>query len=166
MIRLAVVEDQALTRDTTVERLSERLGAGCAVHGFATVEQMLDFGPGFDVVVLDLRLKGGGMENADAVRLVSRSARVVVLSGLESAEVVERAAAAGAIGYVSKESSDAIGTLAAAISAALRGEPYFDRELQQRIGAAARRQLTRASRRCSGWRPWDALPGRSPARWI
>ena len=142
MIRLAVVEDQALTRDTTVERLSSRLGAACAVRGFAAVEQMLDSGLGFDVVVLDLHLKGGGVENADAVRLVSRSARVVVLSGLESAEAVQRAAAAGAVGYVSKESSDAIGTLAAAISAALRGEPYFDPELQQRIGAAARRQLT------------------------
>jgi DNA-binding NarL/FixJ family response regulator len=142
MIRLAVVEDQTLTRETTVERLGARFGADVSVRGYANVEQMLAAGLDFDAVVLDLHLRGGGAENADAVRLVSRSSKVVVLSGHESAEAVQRAVAAGALGYVSKESTDSIGTLAEAIAHILGGKPYFDPELQDRMGAAARRQLS------------------------
>jgi DNA-binding NarL/FixJ family response regulator len=142
MIRLAVVEDQKLTRDTTVERLGARFGPGASVQGYATVEQMLACGLNFDVVVLDLHLKGGGAENADAVRLVARSSKVVVLSGHDSAESIQRAVAAGALGYVWKESADSIGTLAEAIGSVLGGTPFFDPELQNRMGAAARRQLS------------------------
>ena len=114
MIRLAVVEDQTLTRETTVERLAAWFGMDVPVLGYANVEQMLAAGLDFDVVVLDLHLRGGGAENAEAVRLVARSSKVVVLSGHESAEAVQRAVAAGALGYVSKESTDSIGTLAEA----------------------------------------------------
>jgi DNA-binding NarL/FixJ family response regulator len=142
MIRLAVVEDQTLTRETTVERLGVRFGADVPVQGYANVEQLLASGMDFDVVVLDLHLRGGGAENADAVRLVAKSSKVVVLSGHESAEAVQRAVAAGASGYVSKESTDSIGTLATAIAHILDGKPYFDPELQDRMGAAARRQLS------------------------
>jgi DNA-binding NarL/FixJ family response regulator len=142
MIRLAVVEDQTLTRETTVERLGAGFGADVSVRGYANVEQMLAAGLDFDVVVLDLHLRGGGAENADAVRLVAQSSKVVILSGHESAEAVQRAVAAGALGYVSKESTDSIGTLARAIAHILGGNPYFDPELQDRIGAAARRQLS------------------------
>jgi len=60
------------------------------------------------------------------VRLAAQSSRVVVLSGHESAEAVQRAVAAGALGYVSKESTDSIGTLARAIAHILDGKPYFD----------------------------------------
>jgi len=142
MIRLAVVEDQTLTRETTVERLGVRFGTDVSVQGYANVEQMLAARLDFDVVVLDLHLRGGGAENADAVRLAAQSSRVVVLSGHESAEAVQRAVAAGALGYVSKESTDSIGTLARAIAHILDGKPYFDSELQDRMGAAARRQLS------------------------
>ncbi len=85
MIRLAVVEDQTLTRETTVERLGVRFGTDVSVQGYANVEQMLAARLDFDVVVLDLHLRGGGAENADAVRLAAQSSRVVVLSGHESA---------------------------------------------------------------------------------
>ena len=52
------------------------------------------------------------------------------------------AVAAGALGFVSKESTDSIGTLAEAIGQILGGRPFFDPELQDRMGAAARRQLS------------------------
>jgi DNA-binding NarL/FixJ family response regulator len=142
VIRVAVVEDQALTREVTVERLRARHGAAAAVDDFASVEQMLAAGQDFDVVVLDLWLRGGGAENAEAVRAAARVSKVVVFSGQETAEAVQRAQAAGALGFVSKETSDWDEVLATAIGQVLRGERFFDPELAARIGAAARRQLT------------------------
>lgn len=142
VIRVAVVEDQALTREVAVERLRTRYGAAAAVDGFASVEQMLAAGQDFDVVVLDLWLRGGGAENAEAVRAAARVSRVVVFSGQETAEAVQRAQAAGALGFVSKETSDWDEVLATAIGQVLAGERFLDPELAARIGAVARRQLT------------------------
>ena len=142
MIRLAVVEDQAITREVTVEWLRSRYGAAASVDGFASVEQMLSAGRDFDVVVLDLQLRGGVAENADAVQVVARLSKVVVFSGQETAEAMQRARAAGALGYVGKETNDWAEVLATAIGRAQRGEPFVDPELAARIGAAARKHLT------------------------
>jgi two-component system response regulator DesR len=142
VIRLAVVEDQPLTREVTVERLRARYGDAAAVHAYASVEQLLAAGKAFDVVVLDLWLRGGGAENAAAVRAAAQIGNVVVFSGQEAAETVQRARAAGALGFVSKETSDWEEVLVAAIGQVLRGEQFLDPELSARIGAAARRHLT------------------------
>lgn len=142
MIRVAVVEDDQPTREVTVERLQARYGAAAALDGFASVEQMLAAEREFDVVVLDLWLRGGGAENADAVRVVARISKVVVFSGQETAEAAQQARAAGALGYVSKDTSDWDEVLATAIGQVLQGQRFFDPELAARIGEAARRQLT------------------------
>jgi DNA-binding NarL/FixJ family response regulator len=142
MLRLALIEDQALTRDLTLERLRACFGPAASVHGFASVEQMVAAGQPFDVIVLDLQLRGGGAENADAVRVVARMSKVIVFSGQESAEALQRALAAGALGYVGKDTSDAVDVLATAIRRVLNGERFLDPELAARIGAAARKHLT------------------------
>jgi DNA-binding NarL/FixJ family response regulator len=142
VIRLAVVEDEKLTRHLVVDRLQARYGAAGSVNGFESVEQLVAAGEDCDVVVLDLQLRGGKAENADAVRAAARMSKVVVFSGQESAEAVQRARAAGALGYVGKESDNAIEVLAAAIGQVLGGGQFFDPELAVRIGAAARRHLT------------------------
>lgn len=139
---MAVVEDEALTREITVERLTALLGSAAAVEGFAAVEQMLAAGHVFDVVVLDLQLRGSALENAEGVRAVANVTRVVVFSGMESAEAIQRARAAGALGFVGKETADAAGMLMTAIEHALRGEPFLDPDLAARVGASARKQLT------------------------
>jgi DNA-binding NarL/FixJ family response regulator len=141
-IRVAVVEDQQLTRHLVVERLRDLYGTASSVDGFESVEQLVAAGEAFDVVVLDLQLRGGQTENADAVNVAARMSKVVVFSGQESAEAVQRAQAAGALGYVGKESDNAVEVLAAAISQVLDGGQFFDTELAARIGAAARRHLT------------------------
>lgn len=142
VIQVAVVEDEPLTREVTVERLRARYGPAAAVDAFASVEQMLAAGQDFDVVVLDLWLRGGGAEMAEAVQAVARVSKVVVFSGRETAEAVQRAGAAGALGFVGKDSSDPAATLTTAIDCVLRGEHFLDPELMARIGAAPRRQLT------------------------
>lgn len=142
VIRVAVVEDQRLTREVTVERLRAHYLGSAAVNAFVSVEQMLATGQDFDVVVLDLWLRGGGAESAAAIRAAAQVGNVVVFSGQEAAEVVQRAHAAGALGFVSKETSDWDAVLVAAIGQAVRGEQFMDPELAIRIGAAARRHLS------------------------
>ena len=142
VIRVAVVEDQTLTREVTVERLRAHYLGSAAVDAYVSVEQMLATGQDFDVVVLDLWLRGGGAESAAAVRAATQVGKVVVFSGQEAAEAVQQAHAAGALGFVSKETSDWDAVLVTAIGQAVRGEHFMDPELAGRIGAAARRHLT------------------------
>ncbi len=142
MIRLAVVEDQPQFRTDTVQHLGDHFGVSASVVGFSSVEELLADGGGFDVVVLDLQLRGGGAENAGAVRAAAACGRVVVYSGQESAEALQQARDAGAAGYVSKFSDDSAAVLAAAVGAVLRGELFADPQMTARIGAAARRHLT------------------------
>lgn len=141
-IRLAVVEDQMFTREVTVDRLRAHYGGGCEVSGFATVEQLLDVGPQhFNLVILDLQLREGELEGPDAIKAVVPHAAVLVFSGLASGEALERAQAAGARGYVSKDTADA-GTLVAGVESVLAGSSFVDPALLERVGASARKQLT------------------------
>jgi DNA-binding NarL/FixJ family response regulator len=141
-VRLAVIEDQLFTRETTLKLLRARYGADCAVVGFANVEQFLEGqGEQFDVVVLDLQLREGALQGSDAVRAAVQRSPVLVFSGLESGEALERAHAAGALGYVSKDTAEQE-TLIEAVDAVLAGQPFVDPALLVKIGAGARKQLT------------------------
>ena len=141
-LRLAVVEDQAFTRGATIGLLSAHYGSACEMRGFATVEKLLEFGPErFEVVVLDLGLQEGRLEGADAVRAVAQRARVLVFSGLASGEALDRAQAAGALGYVSKDTAESA-TLIEGIDAVRACSHFVDPSLLARIGASARKQLT------------------------
>jgi len=140
-VRLAVVEDQLFTRERTISLLREHYGARGEVVGFANVEELLGAGDGFDVVVLDLQLRDGGLEGRNAVQAVAEHARVLVFSGLESGEALQRAQTAGALGYVSKDTAQAR-TLIDGVDAVLSGESFVDPALLAKIGASARKQLT------------------------
>jgi DNA-binding NarL/FixJ family response regulator len=140
--RLAVVEDQTFTRQVTLDLIRAHYGAGVEVEGFATVEDLLaSDADRFDVVVLDLQLRFGALEGSAAVAEVAGHARVLVFSGLASGESLERAQAAGARGYVGKDTAE-VETLIAAIDAVLAGEHFVDPALLAQVGAAARKQLT------------------------
>lgn len=141
-MRLAVVEDQVFTRQTTIEIIQAHVGSSGDVVGFATVEELLaDGADRFDLVVLDLQLRGGGLEGRAAVEAVARYTRVLVFSGLASGEALERAQAAGAGGYVSKDTAE-VETLIDGIETVLAGSNFVDPALLGRIGASARKQLT------------------------
>ena len=141
-VRLAVVEDQAFTREVTIDRLRAHYGPAVDVVGFATVEA-LQRGAGevFDVVILDLQLREGGLEGPEAVRALADHYNVLVFSGLASGETLERAQAAGARGYVSKDTAD-VGTLIEAVDAITAGRHFVDPGLAARVGATTRKQLT------------------------
>lgn len=141
-VRIDLVEDQAFTRLLAVERLQAAAGPDGRVRGFDSVEDLLAAGDRADVVVLDLQLEGGGVEGTAAVGLVCGSGRpVLVLSGLHSAEALERAQRAGAAGYVGKDTSS-MEEVVYAIGEVLAGRSYVDPRLLARVGEAARKKLT------------------------
>lgn len=142
IVRLAVVEDQTFTRQTTVEIIRAHFGPPSEVVGLATVEELMRGGAdGFDLVVLDLQLRGGGLEGTAAVEAVARHTNVLVFSGLASGEALQRAQAAGAHGYVGKDTAE-VECLIEAIEAVLAGSDFVDPGLLSRIGASARKQLS------------------------
>jgi DNA-binding NarL/FixJ family response regulator len=139
-VRLAVIDDDRYIRETTVELLRTRY-ATATVVGFANVEEMLEAEDGlFDVVVLDLQLRGGGVEGPDAVRVAAQYGQVLVLSSLMSGEALQRTHAAGARGYVSKNTSPV--TVVEGVEAVLAGRSFVDPEMQAKLGAPARKLLT------------------------
>jgi DNA-binding NarL/FixJ family response regulator len=140
--RIDVVEDEQLTRSLITERLQAALGPGAGVRGFANVEELVAAGDPGDVVLLDLRLKGGGLEGSEAIEfLARRGLRILVLSSLDSAEALERAHAAGARGYVTKD-APTIDNVLSAIAEVTAGRDYVDPLLRDRVGASARKRLT------------------------
>jgi DNA-binding NarL/FixJ family response regulator len=140
---LAVVEDVLFTLETTLDILTAHFGGTREVVGFGTVEALLAADPQrFGVVVLDLQLKEGALQGRDAVAAVAQRTKVLVFSGLASGEALTRAEAAGAMGYVGKDTARAQ-TLIEAVEAVLGGGTFVDRNLQAKIGANARKQLSK-----------------------
>ncbi len=141
-IKLAVVDDQVFDREAATAILRGHFGSAVEVIELANAEDLLSWsGSPFDLVVLDLQLRGGTLQGDDAVREVALHYRVLVLSAVVSGEMLERAHAAGALGYVSKDTSGGQ-ALIDGVEAALGGNSYVDPELQAAIGANARRRLT------------------------
>ncbi len=91
-----------------------------------------------DVVVMDLKMPGmGGLEAVRRLCAREKSVRTLVLSMFEDPAFISHAKDAGARGYVSKRSAPE--TLTRAIDALLRGEEFFDSEIEgsmenQRVG--------------------------------
>jgi two-component system response regulator DesR len=139
-VKLAVIEDDRFVRETTIDILRSNYSTA-AVVGFANVEQMSEAEDGpFNVVVMDLQLRGGDVEGSDAVRASTQRGRVLVFSSLTSGEALRRAHTAGAQGYVSKDTSPV--TLIEGVDTVLAGRPFVDPELQAKIGASERKLLT------------------------
>ena len=106
VIRVIAADDHPAYLRATTETLTR---AGLAVVGVsATGEGALDdvrtHAP--DVALVDLRMPG--ISGADVARTVCArypNTRVVILSAYDDAEIVRIAIAAGAIGYVTKDST-------------------------------------------------------------
>jgi len=106
VIRVVAADDHPAYLRATTETLTR---AGLTVVGISTTGQgALDdvrtHAP--DVALVDLRMPGmSGAEVARAVRARYPHTRVVILSAYDDAEIVRLAVAAGAIGYVTKDST-------------------------------------------------------------
>jgi DNA-binding NarL/FixJ family response regulator len=114
-IRVLLAEDQRLFAEGVMALLSahDRIDVvGCAVTGEEAVELARAYRP--DLVLMDISMPGmDGIEATRRVKQALPSTAVLVLTASEAREDVERAAEAGADGYLTKDtaSSDLIGAI-------------------------------------------------------
>ena len=105
MIRVVAADDHPAYLRATTETLTR---AGLRVVGVSSDgEGAIDFVRALspDVALVDLRMPG--ISGADVARTICArypGTRVVILSAYDDSEIVELALAAGATGYVSKDS--------------------------------------------------------------
>src|SRR5215471_14819542 len=105
-IRIAVIDDHPLFRESVVETLTsagsfEIVGEGATAADALRLAQ--DLVP--DIVLLDLRLPGGGIQAAAGIVSTCPTVRVIMLTASDSEQDVIAALQAGAQGYVLKDSS-------------------------------------------------------------
>lgn len=125
MITVIVADDHTVLRDG-LRYLLEAQGdiqiVGMAANGQEAVEQAVLYCP--DVVVMDISMPV--MNGIEATKLICQSCRntkVVILSMHHTAEYMQRALEAGAVGYLLKDSAGR--ELVTAIRDLKNGKSYF-----------------------------------------
>jgi DNA-binding NarL/FixJ family response regulator len=146
MIRVAVVDDQAIVRVGLARILSPADGfevvAECA-DGREAVNRLPDVGP--DVVLMDIRMpRLDGIAATAQLRGTQDVGPVLVLTTFGEDEVLWGAIEAGAAGFVLKDSSAE--DLIAAVRAVAGGGAWFDPGVAPRVLDRYRRLVAPASR--------------------
>jgi DNA-binding NarL/FixJ family response regulator len=105
-IRVVAADDHEAYLRATIETLT-RAGlevVGVSTSGQGAIEDVRTHAP--DVAVVDLRMPGmSGTEVARAVHELYPNTRVLILSAYADEEIMQLALAAGAAGYVTKDST-------------------------------------------------------------
>ena len=105
-IRIAVIDDHPMFRQSVVRMLKgvdgiEVVGEGrTAADALKVAKELVP-----DVMLLDLRLPGGGTEAVASISRVCPSVRTVVLTASENEQDIALALKAGARGYIMTSSS-------------------------------------------------------------
>lgn len=160
MIRVLVVDDQHLLRTGTamvIGAADDLVVVGEAQDGRAAVDRTAELRP--DVVVMDIRMPGcGGIEATAALADLFPQVKVLVLTQFDLDEHVFGALAAGASGYLLKESSAA--ELHAGIRAVANGDAIVAPRACRRLVDTARPMLRTAGAANDSGSPFDALSER------
>jgi DNA-binding NarL/FixJ family response regulator len=132
-LRILLADDHALVR-AGIRALLESLPGveivGETGDGLDAVERVRSEAP--DVVLLDITLPGlNGLEAAARIAALGAPTRVLMLSMHASPEYAARALAAGASGYLNKDS--AFNELATALETVLAGKRYLCRALDAEL---------------------------------
>jgi DNA-binding NarL/FixJ family response regulator len=146
MIRLALVDDQAIVRAGLARILSPMDGfevvAEC-VNGREALDQLPALGP--DVILMDIRMPGlDGIAATAGLRSAAPLSPVLVLTTFGEDEVLWGAIEAGAAGFVLKDSSAE--ELIAAVRAVAGGGAWFDPGVAPRVLERYRRVVAPATR--------------------
>lgn len=123
-ISVAIIEDDPIPRAGLVHAVRDLPGIEL-VNDSPSVEsyERQQSGPA-QLILLDLRLRGGGLSGPDAIaHLCQQGSRVLVVSMFEQEEAVLDAITAGAHGYLTKEAEAE--EVARAIMTVAGGRPYF-----------------------------------------
>ncbi|MGD1050151.1 MAG: response regulator transcription factor [Solirubrobacteraceae bacterium] len=136
-IRVALADDRALVRQGLRMLLGSQEGIEVMPGGgdVSSLGQVAVHHP--DVLVLDLGLPGRSAITA-ITRLRERApdTQIVVLTGLREPTFAQRTGAAGALGFVAKESAER--DLPQAVRAAARGEPFVSASVASGMDATRR----------------------------
>jgi DNA-binding NarL/FixJ family response regulator len=146
MIRVALVDDQAIVRSGVARILSPEDGfevvAECA-HGREAVDRLPALEP--DVVLMDIRMPVmDGIAAMVALGESLKNVAVLVLTTFGEDDVLWGALEAGAAGFVLKDASAE--DLIAAVRAVAGGAAWFDPAVAPRILEHYRRQVAPAAR--------------------
>jgi DNA-binding NarL/FixJ family response regulator len=146
MIRVAVVDDQAIVRAGLARILSPADGfemvAEC-VNGQQAVEELPTLRP--DVILMDVRMPGlDGIAAMAQLRGMVGVGPILVLTTFGEDDVLWRAIEAGAAGFVLKDSSAE--DLIAAVRAVAGGGAWFDPGVAPRVLDRYRRVVAPATR--------------------
>jgi len=149
MIRVALVDDQAMVRSGLARILSPQDGfeviAECA-NGREAVDRLPALAP--EVVLMDIRMPVlDGIAATAALRESVPAIALLVLTTFGEDEVLWGALEAGASGFVLKDSSAE--DLIAAVRAVAGGAAWFDPAVTPRILEHYRRQAAPAGRRAA-----------------
>jgi DNA-binding NarL/FixJ family response regulator len=131
-LRVAVIDDHPMFRESVVETLTsagsfEIVGEGATADDALKLAQ--DLVP--DVVLLDLRLPGGGVQAAAGIASVCPTVRVIMLTASDSEQDVIAALRSGAQGYILKSSSGL--ELVETVRDVARGNSYVAPNLAGRV---------------------------------
>lgn len=138
-LEILLIDDHALFAEglaTVLSSQPEGLGVTVCTSGEAAIRRYQELEPGtaipFDVILLDLDLPD--ISGSDLITsLRSRDIRIpiIVISGTNREDEVQRALDTGACGFVPKSSGSKI--VVAAIQAALKGDTYLPEEYWSRL---------------------------------
>lgn len=133
MIRVVLADDQAVVRDGLQLLLSasgEVDVVAAAADGTQAVDMVLDARP--DVALLDLRMPGlDGAQVTAALAQRAPDVRVLILTTFADDDAVLPALRAGAVGYLTKDTSGE--DLVAAIREVAAGRTVLDAQVQRRL---------------------------------
>jgi len=133
LIRVLVADDQALVREGLVTLLGLVEGidvVGAAANGEEAVKLVEELNP--DVVLMDLRMpRMDGVEATRHILAAGRRARILVLTTYADDDSVLAALQAGALGYLTKDSS--ADDIALALRTVHAGKALLEPEVQRRL---------------------------------
>jgi two-component system nitrate/nitrite response regulator NarL len=131
-IRVAVIDDHPIFREGTAGVLADANGIEVVGEGATADDALkiaLECAP--DVMLLDLRLPGGGIEAAASIARTCPKVRTIMLTASEDERDVTSALQVGARGYILKGSCGH--EVVAAVRAVGRGDSYVTPNLAARL---------------------------------
>jgi DNA-binding NarL/FixJ family response regulator len=139
MITVLLVDDNGPIRKSVRSLLEKAVDiqvVATATNGVDAVEKASSYRP--DIAVMDISMPiMDGLEATEHIRACCRLTRVILLSGFDAPEYIQRAVEVGAKGYVLKD--EAGKDLPEAIHAIQQGGRYFS----EKIASTAEKYLAR-----------------------
>jgi two-component system nitrate/nitrite response regulator NarL len=132
LIRIAVIDDHPLFREAVVSKLATASGIEIVGEG-ATAADALKIAQGTspDVMLLEIRLPGGGIEAATHIARVCPMVRLIMLTASEDEKDLVSALQVGVKGYILKRCSGQ--EVVETVRSVARGDSYVAPNLAARL---------------------------------